>query len=162
MMKICFFCNEKLREHQNSEFHFGFNVGYITLTCSSPPVPLRAPQLGLSIRGVIWILASCQTPPIFTNTETAIWGPRNLVVETKMLEKWLRGSQLLTLPTFYYAFIQTLDISGLWLTVSQISIKTFSCKTEPIQNSSVIKLISLKSPFCELCAQHTAHLGRVR
>ena len=67
-----FFCNEKLREHQNSEFHFGFNVGYITLTCSSPPVPLRAPQPGLSIRGVIWILASCQTPPIFTNTETAI------------------------------------------------------------------------------------------
>ena len=67
-----FFCNEKLREHQNSEFHFGFNVGYITLTCSSPPVPLRAPQPGLSIRGVIWILASCQTQPIFTNTETAI------------------------------------------------------------------------------------------
>ena len=53
-----FFCNEKVSEHQNSEFHFGFNVGYITLTCSSPPVPLRAPQPGLSIRGVIWCLAS--------------------------------------------------------------------------------------------------------
>ena len=67
-----FFCNKEVREHQNSKFQFGFNVGYITLTCSSPPVPLRAPQPGLSIRGVIWILASCQTPPIFTNTETAI------------------------------------------------------------------------------------------
>ena len=94
---------------------------------------------GESFGSWLLILASCQTQPIFRNTETAIWGPRNLVVETKMLEKWLRGSQLLTLPTFYYAFIQTLDFSGLWLTVSQISFKTFSSKTEPIQNSSVLK-----------------------
>ena len=99
----------------------------------------------------------------------SLWGPRNLVsVSEDSFGSWLpvklnQYSQILRRQSegpatwwwrrrcwkndsgahsslhFYYAFIQTLDFSGLWLTVSQISFKTFSSKTEPIQNSSVLK-----------------------
>ena len=141
MMKICFFATKKYANTKirNSSLWFQCWLHHFDMLESTGPSegPATWSQYQRSHLDLGFLSNSTN---IHKYWGTAIWGPRNLVMEAKMLEKWLQGSQLLTLPTFYYAFIQTaLYISGLWLTVSQISIKAFSCKTEPIQNSSVIK-----------------------